>query len=856
MGARNRTVCALVILASLCIPPALAAGPESGASGRAAPDLTVVAESFATNPDPARLWDTIRINVTVINQGDADAGSFGVAFYLNNTSRLIGTSTVTSLSASNTTNVSVSWATATTETFEYHEGVVYKILVRVDHNSRVIESDETNNEFLFDQVLGPPRLPDLALVGFSVDPPAPVKGDLVTVNVSFTNIGEAQARFFRVYIYNDSVDSTIGYVDVTTTNLSEIKNVSFEWDTSGLSVGTHALLVHVNPEFLFTSIREQSWDNNNGTREVVVSAPDFELGLVSLVLSPAGIHVGDTLNATWSLRNGGPRPAEDFTVLAFLDGYEFFRERVPRLDPGENRSFGAENDTGMLPVGDHTFRLSAGNIDTERTFALRPVRMADLVLRNVSWEPPSPLVDQSVQVSLQVFNDGGLASRACEMAVFVDFSASPAMLRPVPALEPGAGSDQRFLWDTGGLHAGPHELRLQIDSGHVVPELNETNNNFRLDIEIRGEMDLGLENLTISPRPPRAGDGVVFSVSVRNLGSIPSPATNLSLDVNGLPVDHRAIGALDRGRSAPVTLAWATTGLPSGNYTFNLTLLGIPDDVAPEDNRLSDVLSLLPPPPAPDLRVSRIVADPADPRVGDTLTLRILLENAGNLDCGPSSVMIYLDNGVALLKFMESPAPVPSIAVGRSVTVNVSRGTASFQPGMYILNASVDYRNEIAELDETNNRLSMELRLGEPVVLPPRLSVGELSVQGELLAGSEIVLSVTVTNDGQGDALSVNVTLIIDGNASDRLVLDRLPAGSSQTVSFNWKATPGAHTLAVVAQAGDTGPAATPMRTLSVTRPAAPAAAADLTAPIIAAVVLVAVAAAGAGLALMRRRKG
>jgi subtilase family serine protease len=150
----------------------------------------------------------------------------------------------------------------------------------------------------------------------------------------------------------------------------------------------------------------------------------------------------------------------------------------------------------------------------------------------------------------------------------------------------------------------------------------------------------------------------------------------------------------------------------------------------------------------------------------------------------------------------------------------------------------------------------MELSLGEPVVLPPSLSVGEVSVAGDLTRGSEVRLSVVVQNDGEGDAYYVNVSFVIDGKVAGTVLLDRVAAGGSQTASFQWMAQSGAHTVAVTAQAQDSGPAASPLKSIEVASPAAPAESTDLTIPIVVAVVVVAAAAGAAGVLIMRRRKG
>jgi subtilase family serine protease len=850
MDRRYRPFIALALLALFCLPPALAAAPEEGASGRAAPDLAVVPGSFGTDPNPARLWDTIRINVTVVNQGDADAGQFSVAFYLNNTTKSIGTATVNSLPAGNTANVSANWATANTETFMYYEGVDYKILVRVDSTSRVSESNETNNDFYQTQALGPPRLPDLSLVDFSVTPAAPVKGDLCIINVSFTNVGEAAGKFFRVYAYLDELSQAIGYVDVATVNPSEVRSVSLKWDTSGVPVGAHSILVHVNPEFLFTSIDENNYSNNNGSKAVTVTAPDFQLELASIDIVPAEPHVGDTLNVTWTVRNAGARPAENFTVRLTLDGEEMLPSETATLAPGAEITLSAETDTSLLSVGNHALRVLAGNLDTSRTVVLGPMRLADLRLRNVSWDPQSPRVDQSVVFTMEAHNAGGLAAGACTLALFVDYSPAPVLVRGVPALEPDACSSVRFLWDTTGLPAGTHYLRIQVDSGTVVAELNESNNNHRLEVVLVGELDLGLENLTIRPRPARVGDGVQFQLLVRNLGSLSAPATNLSLAINGLPVDRRSIGALARGRSADVTLAWATTALQPGSYTYDLSLDDLPGDVAPDNNRLAEVLALLEPPPAPDLRVSRIDPSPPAPRIGDRLTLSILVENAGNRDSGASSVMVYLDSGTALLKFTDSPLPVPAIPAGGSVRVNASRDTSPYRATTYTLNVTVDYKNDIAELNETNNRFTMELALAEREVQLPVLSVGEASFEGKLRQGSTVMISAVVSNTGAGAAYAVNVSFIVDGAVAGTVQFDVLQPGANRTATLQWKAVSGSHGVSVKAETSGANTAAGPLKQVSVAKADTEKPAPGMTAPLLAA------AAAAAGLLLLRRRKG
>jgi subtilase family serine protease len=399
-------------------------------------------------------------------------------------------------------------------------------------------------------------------------------------------------------------------------------------------------------------------------------------------------------------------------------------------------------------------------------------------------------------------------------------------------------------------------MRLQADSGTVVAEINETNNNFRWDIDLTGEMDLSLENLSLLPRQPKSGDGVQFSLRVQNLGSLSSPATNLTLSINGFPVDRRAVGILSRGRSAEITLAWATAGLPAQNYTYELALDSLQGDVAPDNNRITQVLDLLPPPPAPDLRIARVDIEPRSPRVGENLSLGILVENQGNRDSGPCSLMVYFDSGLALLKFTDVPVLVPAITVGSNARVNVSRALTSFRPATYVLNITVDCKMEIAELNETNNRFTADLTLAEAEVRLPVLSVTNVTLEGTLRQGSAVIIVAVVSNQGEGDAQFVTVSFIIDGKVEWTVQIDQIKAGSEKTASFPWSPLAGKHGISVKAETLGANPAASPLRQETVAAPVSKIEGTDMTVPIIAGIAAVAAVAAVAGVLLMRRGKG
>jgi len=844
---------ALPLASGIC---ALAAAEP--AQGRGTEDLTVAAGSYGISPSPPRLQDVLTINVTVVNQGTQNASSFYVAFYLNNTTTSLGRKTVSSLAQGSSTNVTASWDTRTTETVYYLSGINYTILVFVDSSNTVSEQDETNNNFTFNQSLGPERAPDLKLVGFTVVPPAPVRGETVAVEMNITNTGEIAAKFSKAYIFLDDIQNPISSIDVAPLNVSEFRNITLRWNTTGAASGDHVLLVYINPEFYFNRINELSWSDNNGSRAVTVARPEQALELAGFEYSPAEPHMGDMLVINCTIRNNGTE-TENFTAVVTIEGYEILNKSVG-LEVGETTVVEADLDTSIYNPGNYTIRLRAGNIDRSMVVVLWPMRRADLVPHNVSFLPLLPKAGQTLTVSLEAANEGTAATNPCGVGLYADYLVAPVATGELPSLGPGESGRVNLSWNTAGVTAGSHWLRVAVDYGKVVVESNESNNNYVWNMTLDGDIDLVLENLTIRPASPRVGETVQFALRVRNVGTKSCDESVLSLKAAGVEVDSKTLGMVPAGGGTNATLKWPTAGMAAGAADYELAVQpsGGAVEARPMNNVLSGTLELLPPPPAPDLKVTAMEFLNVSPRAGDPLTIRVTIANSGNVDSGPSALMIFFVNGTALLRFTDVPAEVQGIAAGGSVSVDVSRGTRNFREGIYLVNATVDYRNEIAEQNESNNLLSATLELLAPLEKAPLLRVDGVSSDGKLESGASVSLTAVVSNTGEGDAYNVLVWFIVDGIHVGNLTLDQVKAGSNRTASYMWTPKEGTHTLSATAQLKDSPAAQGPQSQVSVSaRPSAGGGdgGAGAFLPLVLVVVALAAGAGVAAVVMMRRKR-
>ncbi|MGQ9582292.1 MAG: CARDB domain-containing protein [Thermoplasmatota archaeon] len=808
----------ITALVSPCASPLPA--PDSG-SGRGGEDLTVMEGSYNITPYPPRLYDVLTVNFTIVNQGTENVTSpFVVAFFLNNTTTPLDRSSrvrVERLDVGETANVSCIWDTRTSEFSVFFSGVEYGIIVVVDYLENISESDEGNNNMTVMQALGPERLPNLVLEGFTVEPRSPVKGDEALVNVSLTNTGEIEARFFKVYCFDGDISQTIASRDISLLNVSESATTTLIWNTSGCSVGAHTLIVYVNPEFYYTRIQELDWSDNNGTMAVVIQPPEFRLELVSLELVPPAPHRGDPLVVNLTLRNNSTRPAEEAPVALSIDGDELYNA-THNLSAGEELPLSLELDTSLHAEGQHTLRVLAGNINASYPLTILPMRRADLLITNVSFLPIAPIIGQSVVVMAGVANAGDSASQPCELSLSLDYDFTPVASSPVPSLQPDEVREIILSWNTSGVSEGSHKLRLTVDSGSVVAEHNESNNYLVWAMDFEGEMDIGLEGLSIHPASPVVGERVQFSVSVVNPGSLRCPSATLSLRVGGLEVDSRNVLPLAPAGYQNHTLVWATEGLAPGVYEYEVRVEPGENatDAAPLDNVINGSLELQPPPGGPDLVVREISHRPDPPRIGSLLELMVSVENIGTGDAGPSSLMVLFESGSGVLRFTDSAVAVPAVPAGEAVVVNITGDTSRFRAGVYIVNVTVDYNNYVGELNESNNYLARELELLEPVPKAPALRVDEVFFEGRLEEGALVSVIARVSNSGDGEARHVIARLVVDGKEVANASVEQLAPGANRTVSLPWRPSAGSHSVVVKVEAEGASPVLSATKRVSV----------------------------------------
>ncbi|WP_449480336.1 CARDB domain-containing protein [Streptomyces avidinii] len=224
--------------------------------------------------------------------------------------------------------------------------------------------------------------------------------------------------------------------------------------------------------------------------------------------------------------------------------------------------------------------------------------------------------------------------------------------------------------------------------------------------------DLTVTDLTWSPAAPSESDAVTVSATVRNAGTVASPATSVNVSVEGAVAGSAPVGALAAGASATVPVSVGKR--PMGSYTVS-AVVDPSDTVAEQDNtnnsRTAAAKLVVGQAPGPDLEALSITTNPANPAVGAPVSFTVAVRNRGTTAVGAGTVTRLVAGATTL------NGPTPAIAAGATVNVPIN-GTWTAVSGGATLTATADGTALVAETNENNNSHSRAVVVGRGAALP------------------------------------------------------------------------------------------------------------------------------------------
>lgn len=224
--------------------------------------------------------------------------------------------------------------------------------------------------------------------------------------------------------------------------------------------------------------------------------------------------------------------------------------------------------------------------------------------------------------------------------------------------------------------------------------------------------DLTVTGLTWSPTSPSEADAVTVEATVRNAGTAASPATTVDVSLEGTVAGSASVGALAAGASAKVPVKVGTH--PTGSYTVS-AVVDPTDAVAELDNtnnsRNADSKLVVAQAPGPDLEVTGITSNPANPAVGAKVSFGVTVHNRGTSQAAAGTVTQLTVGGTTLT------GTTDAVAAGASTTVALG-GTWTATNGGAALTATADATNKLTETNENNNTYARTLVVGRGAAVP------------------------------------------------------------------------------------------------------------------------------------------
>ncbi len=438
-----------------------------------------------------------------------------------------------------------------------------------------------------------------------------------------------------------------------------------------------------------------------------------DLVVTGLTANPTSPRVGDSVTISGVVRNQGTGDAGTF-VVELRDSGGSERRTVNSLVAGASAGFSFTRRVNQLSeifvtVADALNQINESNKNNNtaelRVTASQPTLKPDLTITIVDWSPRTPRVGDTVSYTVIVRNQG--QANAGAFITELRDGAGTAQ-QPLSGLASGASTNISF---SRRINTSTETVTFTVDALNQVDESNEANNTAQIRVDAQPEAprrpDLTISGTDWSPRTPRLGDSVTFTVVVRNQGT--ANASSFIVEIrDSRGTDRRSVAALDIGNSSSLNFE---RRLNSATELF--TIVVDPDnriDELNEANNSTQVrIDALPESRLPDLTIESLDHTPRELRLGDAFTAVAVIRNGGNADAGPFVVDLQDSAGT-------TRQAVTGLRAGASVRLDFPRRLNNTTETITV---TTDALRQVAESNETNNSRQMTVRATPDIPPPP-----------------------------------------------------------------------------------------------------------------------------------------
>jgi len=365
--------------------------------------------------------------------------------------------------------------------------------------------------------------------------------------------------------------------------------------------------------------------------------------------------------------------------------------------------------------------------------------LPDLIVTNITFDPATPDVGDTVHVFITFANQGGEASAMCHWNFAPQADGDIEGI--LPSLGPGASTTVDDYFTCGW--AGSVTTVATADSWYEVPESNEDNNTLTAPLTVGaapGLPDLIVTNITFDLVTPDVGDTVHVFITIANQGAEASAVCHWNFQPQTAGDIEGVLPSLGSGTSTTVdgyfTCLWAGSVITvaTADSWYEVT------ESNEANNTLTAPLIVGAAPGLPDLIVTNITFDPPTPDVGDTVHVLITIANQG----AAASPVYHWHFAPQADGDIEDV--LPSLGPGTSTTVDRYFTCAS--AGSVTTVATADSWYEVTESNEANNTLTAPLIVGAAPGLPDLIVTNITFDPATPGVGDTVHVFITIANQG------------------------------------------------------------------------------------------------------------
>ena len=313
---------------------------------------------------------------------------------------------------------------------------------------------------------------DLVIESLSADPENPKPDSEVTIDALVKNTGTKTSEPTNI-IY--TVGETKEKEEVPAIEAGSEKSISHKWTASDKE-GT-------------VTIKASLENVENSEKEVSVkiaeeSLPDL---IVEDIDSESSTQPesGKPMDFTLKIKNVGEATANSSTAKYSFNGDSEGEISIPELSAGTSTSAefsytpGNEENVIVTVVADSGKTVSESNEDNNKMSKTINMKseLPDLKIESISLSPEEPHPGENITFTATVKNSGSAAAEKSEIKYDINGNnESYTGVTSIPALAAGETGTGTFFWTPG--NEGQIEVKATADSGSVVSESDETNNEF------------------------------------------------------------------------------------------------------------------------------------------------------------------------------------------------------------------------------------------------------------------------------------------------------------------------------------------------------------------------------------------